>query len=91
MSRSYPIAVFQDRYEGCYSGGKWIAVAECDIIVELPRCKMTRFQFAFNGAHASDPEASVFGDFIALMDWIAVGDTPDEAIGKLRSKYETGS
>jgi len=81
--REYPIAVFEDRYMGTYSGGEWIAVAECDK-QEVPG---TRFEIAFSGTHGSDPEAATFGVMITIIPWIAVGNTPNEAVENIRFKY----
>src|SRR2546430_1876485 len=51
----YPIAVFEDRYSGVYSGGKWIAVAKCD--ADATSHGNSRFQFAFDGTHGDDMRA----------------------------------
>ena len=83
MKGTYPIAVFEDRYSGVYSGGSWIAVSECDKIED----GRSRFWIAFDGTHGGgDIEASSFGDLIPILPWIAVGSSPDEAIENLRKK-----
>ncbi len=78
----YPVAIFEDRYTGAYSGGKWIAVAGCDDHFQ----RTTRFQFAFDGTHDSDPGAADFGALIPEIRFIAVGDTPQEAYDNLEKK-----
>lgn len=79
----YPIVVLQDRYGGAYSGGAWLAIANgSDLVGEA----MTRAQFCLigdGGPSDSDVEAATF--WRNPPDWIAVGQTPDEAINALRT------
>jgi len=84
MNLTYPIAVFEDRYFGVYSGGGWIAVSECDRIED----GRSRFYIAFDGTHGDDSEAGTFGGLIPILSWIAVGITPDDAIANLKKKVE---
>ena len=83
LSLLYPIAVFEDRYSGVYSGGGWIAVAECDTEEANHR---NRFWVAFDGTHGDDMEAATFGGLIPLFKWIAVGNSPEHAIANLMEK-----
>ena len=76
MMDTYPIMIFEDRYMGAYSKGKWIAVAEAD-------CD-GRVEELCDGAAGDDNEAR---DFWADPPvWAAVGNTPDEALAALMQK-----
>ena len=82
MSKLYPIAVVQDRYRGTYSGGAWLAIANASDLVDGT---VTRAQFclvADDGPSDSDVEAARF--WRNPPDWIAVGQTPEEAIEALQ-------
>lgn len=79
----YPIAIIEDRYTGCYSGGKWLAIAECDTM-ENGTYRIVRVL-----------EGGPYGDGTDAMEfwaepprWIAVGNTPDEARAKLLAQHE---
>ena len=80
----HPVAVFEDRYQGAYSGGAWIAVAEASALVDEEN---TRAQFCVVGG------AGPFGDDVAAgvfwnnpPEWIAVGPTPEAAIEALGNR-----
>ena len=73
----WPIAVYQDRYGGCYSGGAWIAVAEAETMARHLPCLV-------DGPYGDDTDAAVWGS--AIPEWAAVGDTPDEAVRHLIEK-----
>jgi len=74
----YPIAIVQDRYSGVYSGGTWLAVARADLLHE----ERSRIDFVLSdGPHGDDSEAAEF--WAAPPDWIAVGDSPQEALDAL--------
>ena len=77
--RLYPIAVIEDRYMGTYIGGSWIAIANCN---------EQRFEEVMEGAHGGDPDAAEFGR--NKPEWIAVGNSPDEAIRNLKQSHRTG-
>ncbi len=79
----YPIVVMQDRYNGSYSGGRWLAVAEASELVDVTN---TRAQFCLvsdDGPSGGDIEARIFWE--NPPKWIAVGATPDEAIKALEA------
>jgi len=81
-SAGYPIIVMQDRYNGTYSGGRWLAIARARQLVDGV---MTRAQFCLDGLDGpsdSDVEAATF--WRSPPNWIAVGWTPDEAVEALR-------
>ena len=86
----YPISIFEDRYTGVYSGGKWIAVANSDMydntIVETEHYHKTHYELAFEGTHSDDITAGEFGYMIKFVPWIAVGNTPNEALENLQKK-----
>lgn len=68
--RDYPIVVLQDRYGGCYSGGAWVAIANWTD---------ERFTHVADGISGGDIEAASF----VLPHYVAVGNTPDEAVANL--------
>lgn len=77
-----PIALIEDRYFGTYSKGRWLAVSEAD----LPFEGTTRAGYVLgeDGPHGQDCDAMVF--WMDPPAWIAVGDTPDEALAAIRSR-----
>jgi len=84
----YPIAVFEDRYQGTYSQGRWLAVSQAD----TPVGRVNRAGWLLdNGPFGDDVEAMEF--WCAPPAWIAVGDTPEQAIAHLweRSKPNAGA
>lgn len=85
---AYPIVIIQDRYGGAYSKGKWIAIADADDHVD--ECGASgpwdssdvpcfTFWTSVREAWESSPQ-------LGLFDWIAVGQTPDEALANLLKK-----
>jgi hypothetical protein len=77
----YPVVVVQDRYQGVYSGGQWLAIA----VADTPECGMPRTSWALEfGPSAGDVEAAMF--WVGAPDWIAPGRTPDSAIESLIAK-----
>lgn len=81
LTRLYPVAILQDRYNGTYSGGAWIAIAEADErLVDADGDTVSRYMDAFRGAHGSDTEAMEYWQDRATRPWVAVGDTPDLAL-----------
>lgn len=84
---AYPVAIVQDRYCGTYSRGEWLAVGDFEARdVRGPRGP-TRLDFVMLNAHDSDPEAMEFwcGE-AAELPWLAVGDTPDQALAALYAR-----
>lgn len=79
----WPIAVIEDRYEGTYSKGDWLAIANAD---ELAGFGVTRVGWisSYEGPNDDDTGARTF--WANPPSWIAVGDTPDEAVAALRKK-----
>jgi hypothetical protein len=78
----YPIVVVEDRYNGAYSGGEWLAIAAGDKWCE--RCEDVHSRVACvmdDGPHGGDIEAMVFWD--KPPAWIAVGNSPDDAVNTL--------
>jgi hypothetical protein len=78
----WPIVVLEDRYNGTYSGGKWVAFELRDESPEL-LVKM------YDGTNASDGPCRVFWDQMREEGgkWWAVGATPDEAVATLNERY----
>lgn len=79
----FPILVYQDRYEGNYSGGKWIAIANAMHVCEEDR-DTSRFGYVHEQAWGGDPDALNF--WLNPPKWVAVGDTAQEALDKLRAE-----
>jgi hypothetical protein len=77
----YPIAVVQDRYGGTYSGGEWLAISKADKLENGAFRIIRALEF---GPHGDDGNAMDF--WHEPPDWIAVGNTPDEAVANLRNK-----
>lgn len=77
-----PVFVCSDRYGGVYAGGAWWAVANADAALE----ESTRLDWVLNshrGPWSDDSEA--IGFWSNPPDWIAIGDTPDQACEALGS------
>jgi hypothetical protein len=72
----YPVAIYEDRYGGCYSKGKWLAVAEADIH------NLLNMQ---GGPYGDDTDCADFWG--NPPQWIAVGATPEEALNNLYEKH----
>ncbi len=82
----YPVAIFEDRYSGTYSGGPWIAVAWAALMVDANN---TRAQFCLigdDGPSGGDVEAAAF--WRNPPDWVAVGSSPLEAVRILRNRSD---
>lgn len=78
----YPVAIMQDRYGGVYCGGNWIAIAN----FEDGGDSVDRFYEIYNGAHDCDTDAMFFWQKYKEKKWVAVGETPDEALKNLELK-----
>lgn len=83
MTDPYPVAIIEDRYNGAYAGGTWLAIANCQEPV-APH-GMARVLFCITeGPHDGDGEAEAF--WADPPPWIAVGVTPDQALAALTEK-----
>ena len=69
----YPVALRQDRYGGCYSGGKWVAM-----VGDGPTYK--RLELGDQEAFHDDPSAMEFWDDPPAN--VAADDSPTEALRK---------
>lgn len=78
----YPVSILEDRYDGTYSGGSWIAIAASDEFIG----DMTRYRYVYDGAHDGDDGAANFWAESKNCKWIAVGNSPQEALDNLRRK-----
>jgi hypothetical protein len=75
----YPVAIIQDRYNGCYSHGQWLAISQAS---NWYRDTLTRVSWClYEGPHGDDMDAMTFWQ--NPPEWIAAGATPEEAIAKL--------
>jgi len=81
MRELFPIAVLQDGYGGAYSRGAWLAIG-CADKVENGAYRIIRCMEG--GAHGDDSEAGTF--WSDPPSWIAVGNTPEDAVQNLRQR-----
>jgi hypothetical protein len=81
---SYPVAIIEDRYGGCYSGGAWLAIAIAD---HLENGAYRVVGCLEDGPHGDDTDAQMF--WAGPPSWIAVGNTPDEALANLKAALPT--
>lgn len=80
--RLFPVAIVADRYAGLYSRGAWLAIARADTPFGDIDPDPTRVTFCLEeGPNGTDDEAIAF--WMVSPEWIAVGDTPQEAMEKL--------
>ena len=78
--KMYPVAIIQDRYGGCYSGGAWLAIAQADEGDRMARC--------FNaGPHGDDCDAMEYWESPPF--WISAGHSPEDAVTNLAAKIES--
>lgn len=74
----WPVAIIQDRYQGCYSSGEWLAISNADELIDGE----TRVAWALSrGPSGGDVEAREF--WIDPPQWIVAAETPDRAWRKL--------
>lgn len=79
----FPVAILNDRYQGTYSGGEWVAVAGA-----YP----TRIERLYDlEAFAGDIECEEFWKSGRVPLWVAVGATPEAALAALEAKIPEGS
>jgi hypothetical protein len=77
----YPMVALQDRYGGVYSGGAWLAIGNAEDDID----GVTRAAWVLEfGPSAGDLEAAGF--WVDAPNWIAVGNSPDDAIANLIQK-----
>jgi hypothetical protein len=76
--RHFPITIVQDRYGGVYSGGKWLALSIAD---KLENGSYRIVRMLEGGPHGEDGDAMAF--WSNPPEWIAVGNSPDEALAAL--------
>lgn len=77
----WPAAIIQDRYNGVYAGGSWLAISEADTQFEHG---MSRVDWCLNdGPYGDDTDAMMF--WAEPPTWIAVGNTPDAALSALKA------
>ncbi len=81
MSSAYPIIILQDRYSGTYSNGKWIAIAVGN---QMENGAYRIIRCLEDGPSGDDTDAQWF--WSEPPDWVAVGDTPNEAEAALMKK-----
>jgi hypothetical protein len=77
----YPVSITEDRYQGAYSRGKWIAIASAD--EHLSAFHEGESLFCL-GPWGGDRDAARFWN--DPPNWIAAGATPNEALAALESK-----
>jgi hypothetical protein len=82
---TYPIAIIQDRYAGVYSSGQWLAIA-CATDTFNDRSRVDVCLESDEGPSGSDVEAGIF--WLDPPSWIAVGNTPEQALANLRNAHE---
>lgn len=85
FSGLYPVAVVQDRYQGTYSNGEWLAICRAGRNED----GMSRISWLLEfGPSGDDIEAADF--WASPPPWIAVGPTPDQAVANLIAKTAFG-
>ena len=76
----YPVAILEDRYNGVYSGGQWLAISKATD--KHNGSKKTRLEFiSSDGPSADDATCMKFWE--SAPEWIAVGATPNNAVENL--------
>lgn len=78
LQKVWPVAILEDRYQGTYSHGAWIAVAHAD-----QHGDVLAMVAAGDGPWGDDFEAADFWWTDKQRPWLAVGATPDEALAAL--------
>ena len=79
QSDLYPCAVFEDRYSGSYSGGRWLAVGEANHL----HAGQSRANFILSDDGPNGDDGAAMDFWTSPPDWIAVGDTLQEALDNL--------
>lgn len=74
------IIIIEDRYRGAYCGGAWVCVSSM----------LDAFRIYEGGAMGNDTSAGDFWLEQDDADWLAVGNTPDDAVAEFRAgRYGT--
>lgn len=73
--KCYSVTILEDRYGGAYSGGQWIAIANSDI---------HKIKYVDYEANGDDGSSIDFWD--DAPDYVAVGDTPNQALNNLYNR-----
>lgn len=76
----YPIAIVEDRYGGCYSGGNWLAISTAD--AEFRSTQRITYVLNYGPSDTDIPAMDFWRD---PPEWIAVGETPNAARDALLS------
>ncbi|MBN9071347.1 MAG: hypothetical protein J0H34_07010 [Rhizobiales bacterium] len=82
----YRVVIIQDRYSGIYSGGDWLAVACATDEFDATQTRLDFILSAGAGPSGSDTDAGRF--WLDPPPWISFGNTPDEALSKLRNSLK---
>jgi hypothetical protein len=85
-SDHFPIAIVQDRYGGVYSGRPWLAISRAD---HLENGTYRIIRCLEGEPHGDDLDAQDF--WTDPPAWIAAGETPDEAVEKLKANFLVGA
>jgi hypothetical protein len=81
----WPVAIIQDRYMGSYSKGEWLAIADSTADYSSDLGVTNRVDWCLlDGPHGDDVAARIF--WSSPPAWIAVGNTPNEALDNLIAK-----
>lgn len=79
LDLAHPVVLVQDKFDGAYSKGLWIAIAMADAPVSPLDIDRTRAAFILEeGPNGTDEEALKF--WTSPPDWVAAGQTPETAI-----------
>jgi len=81
MISAFPIILVEDRYSGTCSQGAWLAVAQADKLAGDRSWADCVLDAGAVGPHGDDLQAAAF--WSDPPDWIAVGNSPEEAIDRL--------
>ena len=79
----YPIIIVEDRYSGVYSRGNWIAVAEFNKKADNNSTRLDIILLEANGGNG-DSDFFWRNPKSPPPHWVAVGNTPNEALENLR-------
>ncbi len=87
LVEGFPVTIVQARYGRTYSGGEWLAVANSDGQIDISNFHViSRIEYIMDdGPGGGDTDAMEF--WADPPDWIAVGNTPGEALKALEKKY----
>lgn len=84
----YPIAIIEDRYQGVYSKGKWVAIPSSDDQQGDFEGHRSSLEYLYEYGFGNPAEAKDFWYTHGDELWIAVGDTPNEALKNLVEKQK---